>query len=282
MGLFSRAPHVPLLTATAEDLIRIGYAAYGGASPYPPGAAGLPVGELDSYAMAAMDAAGYPSPGTTEWAAMEEQMLDELQAAAERGGDWAYVGALLVAFNCTSAERQQDPRYFAIVDRATTVLRDEGVAQTAIPPFALSRWEARHGYDGASPAGWPRALEDVAVPAGGEEPPVVDLAVGESRRLAQRDPGDDSNRIYAERRPDGTIVAVVDGVDLSDGVRKRWEWDGLTGTDYRSFLRLLGDRLVTATYWAHDDLRPYFPCRARSRDEMRQQAGAAAALHGGR
>jgi hypothetical protein len=49
---------------------------------------------------------------------------------------------------------------------------------------------------------------------------------------------------------------------------------GLSAPDYRSFLRELGERLVTYTYWAHDDLIPYFPCRQRSRDAMRIEAQA--------
>ena len=46
----------------------------------------------------------------------------------------------------------------------------------------------------------------------------------------------------------------------------------MTAPDYRSFLRELGERLVTHSYWAHDDLIPYFPCRLRSRAAMRTEA----------
>jgi hypothetical protein len=78
--------------------------------------------------------------------------------------------------------------------------------------------------------------------------------------------------IYAERRSDGSVVAVIDGIDAADQKRKRWEWDGLDADDYSTFLRKLGDQLVTPSHWAHNDLVPYFPCRARSRNEMRIEA----------
>jgi hypothetical protein len=261
-------------TFTPNDLARIGTTAFGGHSPSPPGIPGLPVGELDGHVLAAMESAGFPSPGTSEWEALQRQLLEKLAAAAELGGDWAFVGALCVAMNGVATEYQDNSHYVAILDRALVVLRDDGVAYTAIPRFALNRWEQVHGCDGLRPGDWPSALEDVKVPAPGSELPVIDLENGQSRRLAQLHAGDESNVIYAERRPDGTIVAVIDGTDMADGARARWEWDGLGAQEYPSFLRLLGDRLVTPSYWAHEDLDPYFPCRPRSRDEMRIQAKA--------
>jgi len=41
---------------------------------------------------------------------------------------------------------------------------------------------------------------------------------------------------------------------------------------YPSFLRELEERLVTPTPWFHADLVPYFPCRAKSRAQMRAEA----------
>ena len=101
---------------------------------------------------------------------------------------------------------------------------------------------------------------------------MTDLEPGECRRLAQTDDGDESNVIYGERRADGKVVAIIDGIDSEDGLRKRWEWYGLEAPDYVSFLRELGERLGEPSYWAHEDLDPYFPCRARSRDAMRIEA----------
>jgi hypothetical protein len=261
-----------LLTATPGDLTRIGRTAFGGQDPHPPGISAISVAELDGYVMAAMEASGCFSPGAPEWEPVIRQFLDELTAAAERAGDWGFVGAFCVATNFVTSEGQQDPRFLAIVDRALTVLRDDGVAYPSIPEFALRRWDATHPSEGLGRAAWPSALEDVSVPPLGSEPPVIDLGDGESRELARRQINGAPNSVYAQRRADDAVVAVIDGVDASDGVRKHWEWTGLNKPDYLSFLRELGERLVTPTPWAHEDLEPYFPCRPRSRDQMRIEA----------
>jgi len=278
MGLFSRfSSHerAAVLTATPADLSRIGLAAFGGQDPHPPGMSAIPIGELDGYVMAAMASMGHPSPGSPEWAPLHRRFLDELTAAAEAAGDWGFVGAFCIATNFVASSDHEDPQFLAIVDRALIVLRDDGVSYPSVPPFALELYQRVHGFEGARPAGWPSALKDVAVSDPGRGPETVDLEDGESRRLAQPDPGEQSRVIYAERRDDGAIVAVIDGIDMSDGVRKRWEWLGLSAPDYEAFLRELGDRLVTPSYWAHPDLDPYFPCRDRSRDEMRIEARTA-------
>ena len=278
MRFFSRSSaktSQPALTATPSDLIRIGTLAFAGQDPHTPGLSALPITELDGYAIAALASAGYPASGSPEWQALQGRFLDELTAAAERAGDWGFVGALCIATNVVASDHENDPRYLAIVDRAANVLRLDGVAYPAVPPFVIKYWQHVYGWEDARPAGWPSALDYVPVPALGDEPPVGDLEPGESRRLAQPHEAAHSNVIYAERRADGTIVAVIDGVDTADGVRKRWEWQGLERPDYRAFLRELGDRLVTPSYWAHDDLYPYFPCRGKSRAAMRLEAKAA-------
>lgn len=274
MGFFSRSAtsrRQPLLTATPDDLRRIGIAAFGGQSTHPQGLSGIPVGELDRYAMAFLEAAGYPSAGTPPWDAAHSRFLDELTQAAERAGDWGFVGALLVGWNCVTSEHLEDSRFLAILERGLDVLRRDGVAWTSVPPFAIDRWTALHGREGVHPKGWPSALIDLQVPTADAAPPVENLADGESRKLAQA-PAAPDNMIYAERRPDGSIQAVVEGPNPETSEARRWDWDGLSASDYTSFLRELGQRLVSHTYWAHDDLIPYFPCRQRSRDRMRIEA----------
>lgn len=275
MGFFSRSSGRPVFSGEPDDLVGIGTQAFGGPLPHPPGFSGLPAGRLDSFAIAAMESANYPGSDTPAWRALQSRFLDELTAAAERGGDWAFVGAMCVAWNFVDDEHRQDPRYLAILERALDTLRRDGVAYPAVPPFALEHWYVRHGRDGIRPKGWPSALTDVPVPGPGEEPDVTDLPADEARRMVQNHAGDQSNVIYAERRDDATVVAVIDGVDVADGVRKRWEWPGVEAADYRSFLRELGERLVTPPYWTHDDLAPYIPCRSKSRDAMRTEAAEA-------
>jgi hypothetical protein len=276
MGLFSRSSNPPrrarLLTATPSDLERIGKLAFGGQSIDPPGISGIPTSELDGYAMAFLEAAGYPAAGSPAQTSANGQLLDELLAAAERAGDWGSVGAMCVAWNCVAPAFREDSRYLAILDRALAVLRIDGVSYTAVPPFALERWQSVHGFEDIRPKGWPSPLTDLPVPAVAA-PSVEDLAAGELRKLAQA-PAAPANTINAERRPDGSIQAVIEGPDPETGELRRWDWDGLSAADYPSFLRELGERLVTHSFWAHDDLIPYFPCCQRSRDEMRIAASA--------
>jgi hypothetical protein len=66
----------------------------------------------------------------------------------------------------------------------------------------------------------------------------------------------------------------MEGTDPDTGQVRRWDWEGLNAPDYPAFLRDLGDRLITHSLWAHDDVIPYFPCRRRSRDQMRIEARA--------
>ena len=275
MGLFSRRPSEAaprLMTAGPDDLRRIGEQAFGGDHVYPPGLSGVSTAELDRYAMEYLAAAGYPPAGSSAERASSGRFLDELLAAAERAGDWGFVGAMCVAWNCITETSHTDGRYLRIVDRALEVLRSDGVSYTVLPPLALDRWTSVHGYGEAGPAGWPSALTYVAVPGVEDTPPVEDLRIGETRKLAQS-PAAPANAIYAERRPDGSVQAVVEGPHPDTGAPRRWDWEGLGAPDYLSFLRELGDRLVTHSAWAHDDLIPYFPCRQRSRDQMRIAAG---------
>jgi|GEM_PF-6757082 len=257
------------MTATPEDLRRLGEAAFGGESIYPPGVRGIPIAELDGYALAYQSAAGQDAFQP----AANRRFLDELGAAAERGGDWSYVGAMFVGWNCVPDTQRQEPAYLDVLDKALEVMRTDGVAYTAVPPFAMERWTAVHGHDGIRPKGWPSPLAELPVPTAEEAPPVTDLANGEFRKLAQA-PAAPENMICAERRGDGSIQAVMEGTDPDSGKPRRWDWEGVCAPDYPSFLRKLGDRLVTHTYWAHDDLAPYFPCRPRSRDQLRIEARA--------
>ena len=261
----------PLLTASPEDLGRIGQTAFGGESVCPRGVSAVPIAELDGYVMVAIERSG-ASPGTPGWTAVNRQFLDELAAAAAAGGDWAYVGALCVGQDFVMSETKNDERYLGIVDHALEFLRTDGVSYTTLPPWALERWRSLHGTEGIHPAGWPSRVDDLPVPSDDAEFPLTELEVGESRKLAQA-PAAPQNMIYAERRDAETIVAVVEGAG-EDGQLTRWDWAGLSAPDYRSFLRELGERLVTHDYWAHDDLIPYFPCRERSRDVMRIEARA--------
>lgn len=280
MGLFSRKPDPRpqggLLSATPSDLSRIGRTAYGGASTHPLGRSALEPGELDGFTLTTMQRGGLPTSASLGWRPYLERVLTELEAAADEGGEWAPVGAWLLAWELVPQADHDHPRYQRIADRALTELRDDGVSYAAVPPHGLARWTAVHGHDGASPAGWPRSREDREIPGEDQLPAPAPLKVGEPRALVERTINDAPNRVLADLRDDGLIYALIDGVDAEDGVRKRWDWHGLERPTYREFLLELGERLVLPQPWSHDDIVPYFPCRARSRDELRIEARAAA------
>jgi hypothetical protein len=273
MAFFSRSKRrqQPLLTATPADLRRLGVLAFGGEDVHPPGITGIPTAELDSYAMAYQAAAGYPPPGSPTELAAIGQFFDELVASAEDAGAWGFVGAICVGWNCAATEHRQDPRYLNILDRGLDTLRTDGVAYTAIPPFAMERWTSLHGYGGSEPTGWPSSLENVTVPSPNVPLAGADLAEGEARKMAQA-PAAPQNMIYAERRPDGMIHAVIEGPDPESGALRRWDWDGVSSPAYPGFLRELGERIITHQFWVCDDLLPYIPCRPKSRETMRIEA----------
>jgi hypothetical protein len=258
-----------------QALAAIGQAAFGGESPHPPGFGGVLVAELDGYALRALEAAGYPNAGSIGWSRMQAQFLEELTRAAALGGEWAYVGAMGVGTNAADDERRRSDQFRAIVLRALDAIRRDGVSWAALPPFAIDLWTSRYGYDGARPTGWASSNVSVPVPPRGEEPVVADLGPDEARLVATYGPDDGDRRIFLGRQPtDGRVAAVFDGVDLSDGIRKQWLWDGVEADAYVDCLRELGDRLGAPTYWAHPDLAPYFSSRLQTRDAMRAQARA--------
>lgn len=277
MGLFSkRTAQQNAFVGTAQDLEKIGRSAFGGDNPHPPGPAGLSVAELDAYALAAMSAAGHPQVGSADWDRLQERFFMEMTAVADSGSAWALVGAFCVGVNFSAHIPPTDATLISLMDRSLDVLRRDGVAYPAVPPFALDRWREMHGSDEFVPAGWPSALEDVPLPALGTISSGLALAPGESIRVAEANLAIGRRAYCAARRADGRVVALIEGVDPSDNLMKSWEWPGVVADDIDDLLRLLGDRLITPPLWAHEALQPYFPCRARSRDEMRRLARAAA------
>lgn len=282
MGFLSRARGAasrPVLSVSAEELAQIGRAAYGGETPHPPGFSHL-MQQLDAYALRAMEASGHVAPGDAAWTAMMERLLAELTAASAAGEGWAWVGALGIAQNLVTDDVAEHPEYLQLIDRALLVLRDDGVACPSVPQPMLRRWEAVHGTSGLLPAKWPSALETFEIPER-EVPMPHELERGEALRIAQLDPSPQSNTIWVERRPDGAFQVLTEALDSESGTRRRWEWMGLSAPTYGGVLRELGDRLVSPQHWAHDDLAGFFPCRQRSRDEMRVEARCFAVAEAG-
>ena len=162
MGFLSRSPtkrRAHVLAAAPDDLKRIGVTAFGGETVYPRGLSDIPVGELDRYAIAFLEAAGYPSPGTPQWDSAQSRFLDELSDVAKLAGDWAFVGALCVGLNCVGY--QSVARIIGIWRSSTG--RSRSCARTAFPIrlYHPSRWtggQSVHGFGDVHPKGWPSAL----------------------------------------------------------------------------------------------------------------------------
>lgn len=201
---------------------------------------------------------------------MEERLCSEFLTADRDAGAWATVGGFVIATNLMADVQSPSPGFGSLTNKALGILRDDGVAWTALPLFACQRWTDTHGYDGANPAGWPSGLEYIAVPDPAAGPGTISLSEGDSVLVATQAAIDGGRRYFAEDR-DGRLVAVIEG-DAADGQIKRWDWPLVTAPTVPELLRELGDRFVTPTTWAHDDLAPFFPCRERSRDEMRALA----------
>jgi hypothetical protein len=255
-----------MLTATPYELAEIGWASYGGDSPHPPGPHHL---GLSRHVIPAFDAYGYPSIGSVEFTEMTDRFLAELEERATHGALWGIVGAFCIAIELVKGADDSHPTFLRLMDAALTVLRDDGVAFESLPLSARRRWESVHGIDGSDPARWPRSLDDLVAPAAGAKPMVVGLRPGEWRPMSRDDLRDRTT--FAYRQDDGRVVAILDGVDDDDGQQKQWEL-GTEADTYPEFLRALGKRLLTQPAWAHPDLVPHFPCRNRSRNEMRELA----------
>jgi hypothetical protein len=259
------------IDVSSDELAAVGRAAFGGEELHPQG---LQWPGLDPYAITVYERAGYPP---VVGAAADEffgRFLEDLAGSVDPSVGWASVGAMLIAANVLPSDQYGHPRFLALLDAALRSLRADGIAYSVLPPFMVGYWTSRYGYDGVHPSGWPSSLDVLTVPQAGEEPSVIELAEGESRTLSIDSPEPDARKFGAERRG-ARVVATVTGVDTSDGLVKHWDLH-VEAPSYLPFLREFGEYLVTPRWWTHGDLLPYIPCRARTRQQMREAVAAAA------
>jgi hypothetical protein len=125
--------------------------------------------------------------------------------------------------------------------------------------YEADRWIATHGdlrtsFDG---------IHEVPVPATGQDAPCVPLEPGRSRLLARTGPREDDNRFFAEHQADGGYLVYSERIwSTDDPTMKRCEESQLgTFDSLPDLLRAVGEMFSTPTYWADDDLMPYFPAR---------------------
>jgi hypothetical protein len=300
-----------LIDASDDELAEIGRAAFGGDAPHPPG---FTMRDYDRYAVRAVQAAGYRQPdaavlGTLQshfhswlahelgdaivqgssWghfgqrvlpdpAAVRVRFFCEAQQTAEDASPWAVVGLFCLAANlATDDDSRKHAAFTQLTLAALDVLRRDGMSFTSAPPFALAMWTQVYGDDGALPRGWASSLTNVPLPPIGQEPATEPLAPGDSRAMSTDLSG--QRTMFAECRSDGRIVGIIDGIPAGEQERQRWEF-GIEADTYTGFLRDLGERVVTPQLWTHDDLLPYIPCRARTRDQMRAEVASMPPLGG--
>lgn len=191
--------------------------------------------------------------------AEREQTIDELADAAL--GSSSRSPATMGAY-CLLAEFDpglSDRRYLRLLDDSLEYMRSLGFSSAHLTRYEADRWVELHGdlresFDGTF---------DVGVPEPGDIPAAKPLGVNEARMVALTAPLPDGNAFFAEHREDGSYAVYSERVHSDvDRTRSRYEETQLGRFDsLADLLRAVGEMFGTPTYWADQDLKPYFPRR---------------------
>lgn len=140
------------IPASGDDLALIGR------KTYPHASIPTQASDVTRYYLPAMEACGFPSPGTDQWGGFVDRFVCQLLEVADGADDrWAVAGAFEVARDLLGSD-VSNARYADLVDRTLLFLRDSGIAYQLVPPFALNRWYGRFGMVGLRPADWPASV----------------------------------------------------------------------------------------------------------------------------
>ncbi len=140
----------------------------------------------------------------------------------------------------------------SILSESLGFLQGLGVPRARIRPYEWDFWTARH----PSPELW-------IAPRPGYDPTahVTEIQADELRRVAQLQPGDDSNVIFVRRGDDGDYVAVVDAPHDVDsplhGQRGQFEWH--RAPDLRALYARIGESLEIPPHWCQAELEHFIP-----------------------
>jgi hypothetical protein len=189
-----------------------------------------------------------------------EQLIEEIFNAArgEIRQPFASIGGYLLLFEFEPGLK--DERFLSMQDRTLDYLHSIKASSVHLTRYEADRWIECHGdlrtsFDG---------IYEVAVPGPPEaSPDYKPLEPGQSRLLARMGPADDDNRFFGEHRADGKFIAYSERAwSDDDPTLKRYEEAQLGNFDtLPDLLRALGSMFGTPTYWADEDLAPYFPSR---------------------
>lgn len=152
-----------------------------------------------------------------------------------------------------------DARFLAMQDAFLDHIRSLKLSSGHLNRYEADRWIAIHGdlrtsFDG---------IYEVTTPAAGQDLGHKPLEPGKSRILARMGPGEDDNRFFAERLAAGGYLVYSERIwSADDPTMKRCEESQLgTFDSLPELLKALGRMFGTPTYWADEDLMPYFPAR---------------------
>lgn len=231
------------------------------------------LGQLSDYGREVLDArrAVRPIDARFGWEFIQPVMTG-LQDASQRDGtiealyvtatgspqkQLAMVGAYNLLSECEPSLR--DERYLLMLDATLAEMHHRHFSSGHLNGFERDRWVEKHGDIRSSFDG----IFSVSAPEFGDEPTPQPLAVGESRMLAQLGPSGDDNRFFAEHREDDSYVVYSLRIrSVEDPTIMRCD-EAQMGTfeSLQSLLRAVGQMFDAPTYWAHEDLLPYFPSR---------------------
>ena len=190
---------------------------------------------------------------------LRDRVIQEIYAAAQASPEpeLATMGGYLVLAEFDFHMR--NPRYLEMLDASLRLMRSRGFSSGHLRRYEADRWIETHGdlrtsFDG---------LVDVLPPEPDAAPETKTLGLGESRMLAKLGPGELDNQFHAERRNDGSyIVYSLRRRDADAYTIERYSEDQIGAfSSLPELLRALGDYLQSPTFWADDDLAPYFPTR---------------------
>jgi hypothetical protein len=188
-----------------------------------------------------------------------DRVIEELYEAAVTAPDrdLATLGAYRLLAECD--ESLDDRRFLKLYDASLDYMRSLGFSSGHLTGHEARRWVEVHGELRSSFDG----VFDVAVPSAPDVPSVKTLDPGEARMVALTAPLPQGNAFFAECRADGSYGVFSERQrSAEDPTRVRCEETHIGAfTSLHDLLRAVGAMLGTPSFWADEDLEPYFPNR---------------------
>ena len=176
--------------------------------------------------------------------------LRELADAVTPVGGWAVYGGSHLVKELLGGDLNDDS-YHAMMSASLDFLRGLGVPAMRLNGYESRFWREHKGR--TEP--WLRGRSRPTNPS------LTDFAPGEVRRVAQLESRPDSNVIYVRRDADGRFTALVDARCSDDEPRRAQTVWKTMATLYELYCEI-AESLQVPTFWAHPELKPFFPLPA--------------------